>query len=290
MRLGVKGAEAHRSDNAATPFMYADVKDVPASVDWREEGVVTDVKNQGACGSCWAFSTTGSIEGVNALKTGKLVSLSEQQLVSCDRNKDMGCSGGLMDYAFDYVEKNGGIDSEDDYGYWSFDMPCQHRKAEDRTVVTIDGHEDVPVNDSEALKKAVAHQPVSVAICATPSMQFYRNGIIKEDSCCTSLNHGVLAVGYVDSDNEKYWIVKNSWGSGWGEDGFFKLSMESKNPEGVCGVHKAASYPIKKTDYNPEVPTFCGYFGLTECPVDSSCACRWNFFDLLCLSWGCQSE
>jgi cathepsin L len=300
-RLGLVGAKEHRSNtaNTATPFRYADVTGIPSSKDWREEGVVTPVKNQGSCGSCWAFSTTGAIEGINALKTGELVSLSEQQLVSCDTSKDMGCGGGLMDFAFDYVAKNGGIDTEEDYQYWSFDLPCQHRKAEDRTVVTIDGHEDVPVNDGDALKKAVAHQPVSVAICASGGLQFYKSGVITEDACCTDLNHGVLAVGYVDTDavvanddndEQAHWIIKNSWGSGWGDEGFFKLAMKSEAPEGVCGVHKSASYPFKDSDTNPEVPSMCGYFGWTECPVQSTCVCQWSFFELFCFTWGCQAE
>ena len=111
------------------------------------------------------------MEGINAIRTGKLVSLSEQQLVDCDTEQDQGCGGGLMDFAFDYIQKNGGIDSEDDYGYWGYGLVCQRRKEADRHVVTIDGHEDVPANDDAALKKALAHQPVAVAICASMSMQ-----------------------------------------------------------------------------------------------------------------------
>jgi cathepsin L len=220
-RLGYNPALASTTSSTTAKlesFMYANVTEVPEAVDWRDAGAVTPVKNQYMCGSCWAFSTTGSIEGINAIKTGKLVSLSEQQLVDCDRVEDQGCGGGLMDNAFEYVLKNGGIDTEADYGYWSFDLPCQHRREEDRPAVTIDGFEDVPVNDPAALKKAVAHQPVSVAICANSGLQFYSSGVYEASSCCTQLNHGVLAVGYADGEgegNEPHWVVKNSWGSGW---------------------------------------------------------------------------
>jgi cathepsin L len=274
------------------PFRYANVSSVPSSVDWRAKGVVTPVKNQQMCGSCWAFSTTGAIEGINAIRTGKLISLSEQELVSCDTSKDMGCGGGLMDYAYDFVVKNGGIDSEDDYWYWSVGLPCQTRKAKDRHVVTIDGHEDVPVNDAAALKKAATGQPISVAICAPSSLQFYSKGVVSDASCCSQLNHGVLLVGYADEafPDGAHWIIKNSWGGSWGEQGFFKLAQASKSPEGACGVLKAASYPIKEGTTNPEVPEFCGWFGLTECAVGSTCDCQMSFFGLFCVTWGCKDK
>ena len=274
--------------NGGSSFRYAH-SDTPSSVDWRKEGAVTPVKNQGMCGSCWAFSATGAIEGINKIMTGELVSLSEQQLVSCDTEQDMGCSGGLMDFAFDYVEQNGGIDTEKDYGYWSWDLPCQRRREHDRPAVTIDGHEDVPENDGDALKKAIANQPVSVGICASSALQFYHSGILTDKSCCQELNHGVLAVGYDDTDeNGAHWIVKNSWSEQWGESGYFKLSQSSSNVDGACGIYQAASYPVKESTSNPEVPEICGLFGFTECPLHQSCVCDFNFFGLFCLIWGCQ--
>ncbi|KAG7671093.1 hypothetical protein KSW81_004517 [Nannochloris sp. 'desiccata'] len=285
-------------EHAATPFRYGDLdeKDLPSEIDWREKGVVTPVKNQGMCGSCWAFSTTGSIEGINAIRTGELVSLSEQQLVSCDTSKDMGCGGGLMDFAFEYVVKNGGIDTEEDYGYWAWGLPCQTRREHDRPAVTIEGFEDVPPKDAGALKKALANQPVSVAICASSALQFYSTGVVNDKSCCQQLNHGVLAVGYVEEEEESeeagaggHWIVKNSWGGSWGEQGYFRLSKESNDPNGACGILQAASYPVKESTTNPEVPEICGIFGLTECPLHKSCECNFSFFGWFCLSWGCGS-
>lgn len=123
---------------------------------------------------------------------------------------------GLMPYAFDYVVKNGGIDTDEDYGYWSMDLVCQTTKQDRRHVVAIDGYEEVPANDSTALKKAVANQPVSVAICSSITLQFYSSGIVDEQSCCSGINHGVLVVGYAEKDveNAGYWKIKNSWGSG----------------------------------------------------------------------------
>ncbi|PSC67743.1 KDEL-tailed cysteine endopeptidase CEP2 [Micractinium conductrix] len=273
-------------------FMYADVSEagLPQAVDWREEGAVTSVKNQQMCGSCWAFSATGAVEGINAIRTGTLVSLSEQQLVDCDTEQDAGCGGGLMDFAFEYIKKNGGIDSEDDYGYWGYGLVCQRKKEADRHVVTIDGYEDVPPNDLPALKKALAHQPLAVAICATSSMQFYRSGVIGEADCCQDLNHGVLAVGYDDTAPEPHLVIKNSWGGGWGESGYFKLATTAKDKRGTCGVLTTASYPLKSTATNPEVPSFCGWFGWTECPVRSTCECNLDLFGLLCLSWGCAAN
>ncbi|KAL0684601.1 hypothetical protein Bca4012_051449 [Brassica carinata] len=136
---------------------------LPASVDWRKEGAVAAVKDQGSCGSCWAFSTIGAVEGINKIVTGDLISLSEQELVDCDTSYNQGCNGGLMDYAFEFIIKNGGIDTEEDYPYKAADGRCdQNRK--NAKVVKIDGYEDVPENNEAALKKALANQPISVAI------------------------------------------------------------------------------------------------------------------------------
>ncbi|KXZ51435.1 hypothetical protein GPECTOR_12g397 [Gonium pectorale] len=290
-RLGLRISEEHLSERARrspalrSSWRYAKAE-VPRSIDWREKGAVAEVKNQGQCGSCWAFSTTGAIEGVNAIVTGQLQSLSEQQLVDCDTETNMGCSGGLMDDAFKYVVSNGGIDTEADYGYWSgygFGFWCNKRKQTDRPAVSIDGYEDVP-QDEDSLRKAVAGQPVAVAICAGASMQFYSSGVIS--TCCEGLNHGVLAVGYnVTEGGVPYWIVKNSWGGGWGEEGFFRLKI-GEGKMGLCGIASAASYPVK-TQPNKPVPEICDLFGWTECPIGNSCSCQYSLFGFLCLWHDC---
>lgn len=294
VKLGLQPGHdgSFRQASSDSGFLHADTT-APEIVDWRAKGAVTPVKNQQMCGSCWAFSTTGSVEGINAIKTGKLVALSEQELIDCDTSKDAGCGGGLMDYAFQYIIDNGGLDTESDYGYWSFGLMCNHLK-EKRNVVSIDGFEDVPENDEAALQKAVAQQPVSVAICASSGLQFYSSGVM-EKGCCTELDHGVLAVGYGVDEVSKtpYWIVKNSWGAGWGEEGFFKLARNVEDKQGMCGIAKAASYPIKKHDNPTHIPEICGWWGLAECQNERSCVCNFNplgglFTDYVCLSWGCE--
>ena len=217
-------------------------KSLPVYVDWRTKGAVTPVKNQGQCGSCWAFSTTGSVEGAYAIKTGKLVTLSEQQLVDCSSDNN-GCSGGLMDNAFKYVEEYG-LEGETEYNYTAHDGICSYNRS--LANVKINGYQDVPKNDEMALMAAVARQPVSVAIEADQSIfQFYSRGVIAVKDCGVQLDHGVLVVGYGVENSTKYWLVKNSWGESWGDHGYFKLERtNSSDSQGTCGVAKQASYPV----------------------------------------------
>ncbi|CAA2974088.1 vignain-like [Olea europaea subsp. europaea] len=231
-------------------FMYANVESVPPSVDWRKKGAVTDIKDQGQCGNCWAFSTVVAVEGINQIRTNNLVSLSEQELVDCDNTENQGCNGGLMDSAFDFIKKNGGITTEKNYPYTAKDGRCNYKK-ENSAAVTIDGHEDVPANDEDALLKAVANQPVSVAIDAGGSdFQFYSEGVF-EGNCGTELDHGVAIVGYGTTlDGTKYWIVKNSWGPEWGEKGYIRMERGVKAKEGLCGIAIEPSYPIKYSKNN----------------------------------------
>jgi len=215
----------------------------PTSVDWRTKNAVTPVKDQGQCGSCWAFSATGSMEGAWALspKNKDLVSLSEQQLVDCSGAQgNQGCNGGLMDYAFEYVIANKGITTEAQYPYKAVDQRCKSPLP--KSAITISSYSDVKVNDDASLENAVAKGPVSVAIEADqPAFQFYTSGVF-DAACGDELDHGVLAVGYNTLNNKKYWIVKNSWGGDWGNQGY--IWMVRKSGEGQCGINMAASVPV----------------------------------------------
>ncbi|KAL3534314.1 hypothetical protein ACH5RR_002775 [Cinchona calisaya] len=227
-----------------TLFRYENVSAVPSTMDWRKKGAVTGIKDQGQCGCCWAFSAVAAMEGIHQLKTGKLISLSEQELVDCDTNgEDQGCNGGLMDDAFNFIISNNGLTTEANYPYQAVDGTCNTNK-EANHVAKITGFEDVPANNEAALLKAVAHQPVSVAIDASGSaFQFYKNGVFTGD-CGTELDHGVTAVGYgTSSDCTKYWLVKNSWGTRWGENGYIRMQRDIDAQEGLCGIAMQASYP-----------------------------------------------
>ncbi|KAG6779894.1 hypothetical protein NC652_012017 [Populus alba x Populus x berolinensis] len=226
-------------------FSYRDVVDLPKSIDWRKKGAVTPVKNQGSCGSCWAFSTVAAVEGINRIVAGNLTSLSEQQLIDCDTSFNNGCNGGLMDYAFKFIVNNGGLHEEEDYPYLMEEGTCDE-KREELEVVTISGYHDVPRNDEQSLLKALAHQPLSVAIDASGrDFQFYSGGVFS-GPCGTDLDHGVAAVGYGSSSGIDYIIVKNSWGPKWGERGYLRMKRNTGKPEGLCGINKMASYPTKQ--------------------------------------------
>ena len=215
----------------------------PTSVDWRNEQAVTSVKDQGQCGSCWTFSATGAIEGAWAISTGQLVDLSEQEMVDCATGISYGshgCNGGQMEGAFKFVIANGQC-SLASYPYTAKDGTCQKCSA----VVEIASCSDVKPNDQISLKAAVAKQPVAVAIEAdTRYFQSYSSGILTSTSCGTTLDHGVLVVGYGEENGQKYWLVKNSWGTSWGDKGYVKIARsESTNDEGICGIAMDPSFP-----------------------------------------------
>ncbi|KAM0057875.1 putative actinidain [Helianthus debilis subsp. tardiflorus] len=226
----------------------------PAKVDWRERGAVSPVKNQGGCGSCWAFSTVASVEGIDKIVTGDLISLSEQELVDCDNKYNSGCNGGSMDYAFQFIVSNGGIDSESDYPYKGVGAVCDPVRKNKAKIVSIDGYEDVPPMNEKALMKAVAHQPVSVGIEASGrAFQLYTSGVLT-GSCGTNLDHGVVVVGYGSENGKDYWIVRNSWGPEWGEDGYIRMERNKADTRaGMCGITLMASYPIKYGNKNPSI-------------------------------------
>ena len=222
-----------------------DVSAAPDSVDWRAKGAVTAPKNQGQCGSCWAFSTTGSMEGRYQIAGNKLTSFSEQQFVDCSGSfGNQGCSGGLMDDAFKYAE-GAKIETEAAYGYTGRNGTCHSAGG----VTEVKSFADVTTKSPDALKAAVATGPVSVAIDASGmGFQLYTGGIMGswlKSACGVSLDHGVLVVGYGTDKGTDFWLLKNSWGGSWGEKGYFRILREqSKAGPGVCGLQLQPSYPL----------------------------------------------
>lgn len=214
---------------------------LPDSVDWAAKGAVTPIKNQGQCGSCWAFSTTGSLEGAYFRKTGSLASFSEQQLVDCSSSYgNQGCNGGLMDQAFWYVIDHG-ITLESKYPYRGTGGPCKYVDTD--KAFQISDCTDVTVNKEKSLMAAIAQQPVSVAIEADHlSFQLYKSGVYS-GNCGTKLDHGVLAVGYGSQDGKNYFKVKNSWGAGWGSSGYIYI-VRKGDGKGQCGIQEVSSFPI----------------------------------------------
>ena len=221
-------------------------KIIPESVDWREKNAVTNVKDQGNCGGCWAFSTTGSVEGVVAIKTGNLFNISEQQLIDCsDQEGNHGCGGGIMDYGFQYIIDNNGICSEEDYPYQATDGICQDCEP----IIQIKRYGDIFPKNEKILKRGVAQQPVSIAIQANlSSFRFYSKGVYSDTNCGTQLDHGVLLVGYGTDENSglDYWLMKNSWGSSWGENGYMRMLRNTSGGmgPGICGITMQPCIPL----------------------------------------------
>jgi C1A family cysteine protease len=216
----------------------------PSSIDWSQKGVVTPVKNQGQCGSCWAFSTTGSIECRYAIKTGKLNSLSEQQLVDCS-TRNSGCNGGEMQTAMDYVAKEGGLCSESEYKYTARDGTCKASSCGTK-YDDISGPSNVKEDSESAMETAVAEGCVSVAIEADQTAFQYYSGGVLTGNCGTRLDHGVLIVGYGTDSGTDYWKVKNSWGTSWGEKGYVRIcrNCNKNNGAGECGILEDGSVPV----------------------------------------------
>ncbi|KAL5713373.1 cathepsin F [Ranunculus cassubicifolius] len=238
---GVKGANE-------APILPTN--DLPEDFDWRDHGAVTNVKNQGSCGSCWSFSTTGALEGAHFLATGELVSLSEQQLVDCDhgcdpaepRSCNSGCSGGLMTTAYQYALKSGGLEQEKDYPYTGTDRnTCKFDKS--KVVASVANFSVVSLDEEQIAANLVKHGPLSIGINAV-FMQTYIGGVSCPFICGKHLDHGVLLVGYgsgayapIRLKEKPYWIIKNSWGEHWGEKGYYKI-CRGRN---VCGVDSMVS-------------------------------------------------
>ena len=211
------------------------------SVDWVTAGAVTGVKDQGGCGSCWAFSTIGALEGAHFIASGDLQSFSEQQLVSCDKDGvNNGCNGGFQDSAFEYYMAGAKAELESVYPYTSgtygYDGKCTYDEAS-ATAVTVSDYACVTTSNLGQMKAAVTQQPTAVAIQANmPCFQFYHSGVMDNANCGTNLDHAVLAVGFGNdaATGKDYWLIKNSWNTSWGDKGYIKLGMDDTN--GTCGV------------------------------------------------------
>lgn len=246
-RLGLS-VPSHGKLWAGMPHLGTDAYSgaaLPSSVDWVKDGAVTPVKNQGSCGSCWTFSTSGALEGAWKVATGNLVSLSEQQLVDCSTNDgNSGCNGGSMDAAFTYLESHN-FCTESSYPY----EQKQGKVCKESNCTAgipskrVTGFKDVPARDMEALMEAVSKQPVSIGIEADQvAFQLYSGGVLTK-KCGSKLDHGVLLVGYGTDHGVDYWKVKNSWGPSWGEEGYIRM-QRGNSTDGECGVKLMASYPV----------------------------------------------
>nr|XP_024002736.1 cathepsin K-like isoform X2 [Salvelinus alpinus] len=227
-------------DRSNTWIPDNNVVKLPRSIDYRKKGMVTPVKNQLSCGSCWAFSSAGALEGQLAKTTGKLIDLSPQNLVDCVTENN-GCGGGYMTNAFEYVEENGGIDTDEAYPYLGQHQQCSYNPAQ--RAANCSRYSFLPEGDEGVLKEALATiGPISVGIDATrPNFAFYRSGVYNDPTCTKKTNHAVLAVGYGTLGGQDYWLVKNSWGLSWGDQGYIRMS---RNKDNQCGIALYGCYPV----------------------------------------------
>ncbi|XP_065368699.1 procathepsin L-like [Calliphora vicina] len=238
--MGLKISEKHKQMflNATQFVAVPNTKlNQPTSIDWRDQGAIGPVQDQKACGSCWAFSTTGALEAHYFLKYNESITLSEQNLIDCS-TENSGCQGGWMLSAYDYVRLNGGINPESKYPYEAVDGPCRFQS--DYIAATCEGYNKIRENDEQHLLEAVASVgPIAVAIAVNSN---FMNYYIYDDPDCTDhVNHAVLVVGYGTENDQDYWLVRNSWSSEWGEGGYIKMT---RNKDNQCAIAKYGSYPL----------------------------------------------
>uniref|UniRef100_A0A0E0M4M1 Cysteine proteinase n=1 Tax=Oryza punctata TaxID=4537 RepID=A0A0E0M4M1_ORYPU len=230
---------------AAAKVVVADGGDLPASYDWRDYGAVAAVKDQGQCGSCWDFAGTAAVESINAIVTGNLLTLSEQQVLDCAGAGDCE-NGGTTPGVFEYAMENG-ITLQCNYpAYEAMDDQCRLDPSTTNPLVKIDGYAAVPAKNEKVMKRQVYAQPVTVYIEASYDFMLYTEGVFTGDDCGTELDHAVVVVGYgVTQSGVRYWIVRNSWGESWGEGGYIRMIRDVDAKEGVCGIAMYPYYPIK---------------------------------------------
>lgn len=256
--------EAFKARNKLRPSNDRSVGDVPTfdtsslpeKYDWRENGAVNPIQNQGQCGSCWAFSTVANIEGVHFVQHNKLIKLSEQELVSCDHSGDNGCEGGLMSNADEFlIDSKKGLEREDVYPYTADDSECKYKS--DKAVVFISAWTKISTNEDQIAAALVQYGPLSIAINAGP-MQFYFGGVTSPPAeLCdpTALDHGVNIVGFnVDAQYGPYWIVRNHWGSSWGEQGYYWPARG----KGICGLNTMVTTVTATSDHAESDPDESG--------------------------------
>ncbi|MQL78207.1 hypothetical protein Taro_010648 [Colocasia esculenta] len=221
-------------------------RSIPESIDWRDKGAVTAVKSQGQCGCCWTFATIATVESLNYIVRGDLITLSEQQLLDCD-DQNFGCDGGFVCRAYEYIERNGGIDTDQNYPYVALNGTC---KADLVNAVSIDDHVYTAYMSEEVMAEVVARAPAAVGVKASSDkFRFYRSGVIT-GGCGTDLDHVVAAVGYGATEESEweqpheYWIIKNSWSEGWGENGYARILRNNRRElDGTCGIASYITYP-----------------------------------------------
>ncbi|CAH1401291.1 unnamed protein product [Nezara viridula] len=222
-------------------FSFSEGASYPESFDWRSRGAVNRVKDQGQCGSCYAFSAIGSLEAQHFIKTGKLVSLSEQNIVDCSRPQgNYGCDGGYMISSFHYIFQNNGIDTELAYGYEALEGACRFQPS--AVGATLRGYGTVASSEKSLQAAIIDIGPISVGIHVNNNFFAYGGAIFDDGSCDPNvINHAVLVVGFGSAGGQDYWIVKNSWSSLWGENGYMKIARNKGN---MCGIASMASFPI----------------------------------------------